>query len=409
MQCGLLGRKLGHSYSPQIHKELADYEYILKELEPEKLGDFLQKNEFQGLNVTIPYKKDVIPYCCELSPCAKKVGAVNTIIRRKDGTLIGHNTDYFGFSSMVKRSGLQVSGKKVLVLGSGGSSVTATVVLQELGADVVVISRTGDNNYTNLHRHADASVIVNTTPVGMFPNVGISPVNLDIFPALEGVLDIIYNPARTQLLLDAEEKGLVTENGLWMLVAQAKESAEWFTGCQIDDDLIPRIHHKLRQQMENIVLIGMPGSGKSTIGELLANAISKEFVDADKCIVEKAGISIPEIFQRFGEAYFRDLETEVLSDLGKRSGLVIATGGGCVTKNRNYTHLHQNSIIIWLQRELCALATDGRPLSQSGKLEEMYRFRHPLYQAFADVIVQNSSNPDDVVANIISQLQMEVK
>lgn len=409
MQCGLLGRKLGHSYSPQIHSELADYEYVLREIEPDNLEEFLQNGDFHGLNVTIPYKKDVIPYCTELSPCAQKVGAVNTIVRRKDGTLVGHNTDYFGFRSMVDRSGLRVVGRKVLVLGSGGSSVTATTVLKEMGANVVIISRTGGNNYANLNRHADASVIVNTTPVGMFPNVGISPVNLDIFPNLEGVLDIIYNPARTQLLLDAERRGLVAENGLWMLVAQAKESAEWFAGRKISDDRIPYIHTKLRRQMENIVLIGMPGSGKSTIGKNLAGAIGKNFVDADECITEKAGISIPEIFQRFGEEYFRSLETEVLSDLGKCSGLVIATGGGCVTKERNYPLLHQNGTIIWLQRNIDILPTEGRPLSVNGKLEGMYRIRRPLYHSFADAVAENDGHPNDVVSSIILQLGAEVK
>ena len=222
MKCGLLGRKLGHSYSPQIHALLGNYSYQLFEKEPEEIGDFLKNGDFTGLNVTIPYKKEVIPFLDELSPAAARLGAVNTIVRR-DGKLIGHNTDYFGFRRLVQESGLQVAGKKVLVLGSGGASSTAVAVLQELGAKVTVISRSGENNYENLDRHADAAVIANTTPVGMYPNTGKSALSLDGFPRLEGVLDAVYNPARTQILLDAERRGLAAVNGLWMMVAQAKE------------------------------------------------------------------------------------------------------------------------------------------------------------------------------------------
>ena len=258
MRCGLLGKKLGHSYSPQIHSYLADYVYDLFEKQPEELKSFLENGDFTALNVTIPYKKEVIPYSNELSNRAQDLGAVNTLVRRKDGTLIGHNTDYFGFESMLKRSGLCVKGKKVLVLGSGGASATVVAVLKKHKANVIVISRSGSDNYDNIQIHGDASVIVNTTPVGMYPNVGVSPVNLDLFPGLEGVLDVVYNPARTQLLLDAERKGLITDNGLWMLVAQAKESAEWFCGDKISDYKIPEIHGILQSQMQNIVLIGMP-------------------------------------------------------------------------------------------------------------------------------------------------------
>ena len=408
MHCGLLGRKLGHSYSPQIHSHLSDYSYTLYEKEPEELEHFLLNGTFTGLNVTIPYKKDVIPYCAELSDCAKKLGAVNTIVRHPDGRLIGHNTDYFGFLSMVKRSGLNVDGKKILVLGSGGASVTAVAVLEELGAEVIVVSRSGADNYTNLDRHADATVIVNATPVGMYPDTGTSPVILDMFPKLEGVLDLIYNPARTALLQHAEKRGLVAENGLWMLVAQAKESTEWFTGRAISNDVIPMIHKQLRLQMENLVLIGMPGSGKSTIGMLLADRLGKTFVDADAEIVKAAGISIPDIFATSGEEGFRKLETAILTRLGKRSGLVIATGGGCITKEENYPLLHQNGTIIWLQRDLDKLPTSGRPLSQAGNLGPMYTVRSPLYAAFSDVIVDNNTAANETTNRIISLLNTEV-
>lgn len=404
MQCGLLGKTLSHSFSPKIHAHLGDYPYDLYEVIPEDLEDFLKNASFTGINVTIPYKKSVIPYCQELSPIAKLLGAVNTIVRRDDGSLIGHNTDYFGFRSMVQRSGLQVTGKKVLVLGSGGASVTVVTVLKEQGANTVVISRNGENNYQNLHKHTDAAVIVNTTPVGMYPNVGISPVDLDAFPKLEGVLDIIYNPHRTELLLQAEKRGLVADNGLWMLVAQAKESAQWFTGKKISDHVIAQIDTLLHAETENIVLIGMPGSGKSTIGKLLAEQTGKKFVDADKSIEEKAGIPIPEIFSTYGENRFRMLETEVLHELGKESGLVIATGGGCVTIPENYAALHQNGRIFWLQRELEKLPTDGRPLSHRDTLAKMYQVRRPLYQAFADETVSNDGSTEQTIRSILSVL-----
>ena len=404
MKCGLLGQKLGHSYSPQIHGKLADYEYSLYEKQPGELENFLKDGGFTGLNVTIPYKKSVIPYLDELSPTAARLGAVNTIVRKADGSLIGHNTDFFGFKSMVERSGLSPSGKKALVLGSGGASNTAVAVLKELGAQTIVISRSGENNYTNLQLHADAAIIVNATPVGMYPNVGVSPVNLNLFSKLEGVLDIVYNPARTQLLLDAEQRGLVTMNGLWMLVAQAKESAEWFSGRSIPDDRITTIHRELKTQMENIILIGMPGSGKSTVGQLLAQNLSRRFVDADKAIEKAAAMSIPDIFAQQGEDGFRALETQVLSELGKQSGLIIATGGGCVTQEENYHLLHQNGTIFCLNRELSALPTDGRPLSQAGKLEEMYRIRKPLYDRFADHHIRNK-DLNVTVAEILSILE----
>ena len=404
MKCGLLGRKLGHSYSPQIHSQLAEYSYVLFEKEPEELAAFLKTGDFTGINVTIPYKKDVIPYLDELSPVAEKMGAVNTIVRR-DGKLIGHNTDYFGFKSMVQVSGLAVSGKKVLVLGTGGASNTAVAVLKELDAQVVTISRSGENNYGNLHLHGDAAVIVNCTPVGMYPNVGTSPIDLARFPVLEGVLDVIYNPARTQLLLDAEAKGLVTMNGLWMLVAQAKESAEWFAGHPISDDRIAPIHSALRQQMENILLVGMPGCGKSTVGRALAKQLGKRFVDADDVIVEKAGMPIPEIFARDGEPGFRAVETAVLAELGKQSGQVLATGGGCVIQTRNYPLLHQNGTIFWLQRDIAKLPTDGRPLSQSNKLADMYAVRKPMYESFADHAIDNDSDLAHTIARIMEVLK----
>ncbi len=400
MHCGLLGKKLEHSYSPQIHSYLADYSYALYEKSPDELADFIRRADFSGLNVTIPYKKEVIPFCNQLSDRAKQLGSVNTIVRNADGSLIGHNTDYFGFLSMVNRSGLSVTGKKVLVLGSGGASVTAVAVLQELGANVVVISRSGPENYENISKHTDTAVIVNTTPVGMYPKNGDTPVDLELFPQLEGVLDLIYNPARTKLLLDAKERGLVAENGLWMLVAQAKESAQWFTDIKIPDSVIETIYRKMHSQMENIILIGMPGSGKSTVGALLAEKMGKTFVDADAVIVKKAGKSIPEIFATSTEEGFRQIETSVLRELGKKSGLVIATGGGCVTREENYPLLRQNGRIIWIHRDITSLPTDGRPLSQGADLTNMFRIRKPMYERFADITVDNNGTIEDTVRKL---------
>ena len=404
MQCGLLGEKLKHSYSPQIHSYLGNYTYELFEKAPDELGSFLKNGQFTGLNVTIPYKKSVLPFCDELSDCAQKLGAVNTIIRRPDGTLIGHNTDYFGFYSMLNRSGLSVVGKKVLVLGSGGASATVVAVLKECGASVIVISRTGENNYFNLSRHVDASVIVNTTPVGMYPNTDASPVELNMFPNLEGVLDVIYNPARTKLLQDAQRQGLITQNGLWMLVAQAKESAEWFIGKEIEENVIAKIHGILRKQMENIVFVGMPGCGKSTIGKLIAQQLEKRFVDTDEEIVKLTGMSIPEIFKQFGESQFRQYETTVLKELGKQSGLVIATGGGCVTRAENHASLHQNGNIIWIQRDIAVLPVDGRPLSQQNKLHDLYQIRKPMYEVFSDHVVMNNGELQDTIRSVLSKV-----
>ena len=400
MKCGLLGRKLGHSYSPAIHAQLGDYEYALYEKEPEELPDFLQRGDFTGLNVTIPYKKAVVPYCTELSETAQLLGSVNTLLRRPDGTLYGHNTDYDGFLSLVRQSGVAVSGKKALVLGSGGASVTAQAVLRTLGAQVVVISRSGEDNYENLSRHADAAIVVNTTPVGMYPHNGESPVDLTVLPACRAVYDIVYNPERTALMLQAEALGIPAFGGLHMLVAQAKAASELWQGKPIPHSEISRIEGLLRAGMRNLVLIGMPGCGKSTVAAALGEALGREVCDSDALIEELAGMPIPEIFAQQGEAAFRAYETQAIAQLGKRSGIVLATGGGCVTREENYPLLHQNGTILWLQRDLAALPTDGRPLSQAGKLEAMYEVRRPLYARFADHTISNNGSVEETVAAV---------
>ena len=404
MRYGLLGRKLGHSYSPMIHGMLG-YEYGLFEREPEDVADFLKNGNFDGINVTIPYKKNVLPYLDEIDPLALRLGAVNTIVRR-NVRLKGYNSDYFGFLSMVRRTGIDVSGKKALILGSGGASATAQAVLEDLGAQVVVISRTGENNYENLHLHADGALLVNTTPVGMYPNTGAAPVDVSRFPKLEGVLDVIYNPARTQLLLDSEKLGIPAYNGLWMLVAQAVQSSRWFRDKELPDSLVADIHRKLRDQMENIALIGMAGCGKSTLGRQLARETGKRFVDADTEIEAMAGKTIPEIFAQDGEEEFRRLETQVLSDLGKQSGLVIATGGGCVTREENHPLLHQNGHILWLKRDPEKLPTAGRPLSQKTAPAVLYEQRKPMYAAFADAAVDNEGTMGETLTAILNLLEV---
>ena len=400
MKCGLLGRTLGHSYSPAIHAQLGDYEYALYEKEPEELEDFLLHGDFTGMNVTIPYKKAVVAYCAQLSAKARALGSVNTLLRRADGTLYGDNTDYDGFSSMVRLSGVDVQGKKALVLGSGGASVTVCAVLRSLGAEVVVISRHGEYNYVNLNLQADAAIIANTTPVGMYPHNGVSPLDLKAFPACEVVFDIVYNPERTALMLQAESLGIPAYGGLHMLVGQAKRASEIWQDKTIPDSETTRIEALLRRDTRNIALIGMPGCGKSTVAEALGKALGREVCDSDARIVELAGMSIPEIFATQGEDAFRAYETQAIAELAKRSGIILATGGGCVTRAENYPLLHQNSTIIWLQRDISALPTDGRPLSQTGKLEAMYDLRRPLYEHFADAIIDNNGSVEDTLAAI---------
>ena len=404
-RCGLIGEKLGHSFSPAIHGKLADYEYKLYELSPGQLGPFLEKKEFDGLNVTIPYKKTVIPYCDELTEAAKSIGSVNTIVKRPDGTLLGHNTDYDGIMWLLKNAGAQVKGKKAVVLGTGGASLTVQAALRNLGAaQVVVISRSGEENYENIARHSDAKILINATPVGMYPKTGVSPVDLDVFTALEGVFDVVYNPAKTQLLLEAEKRGIPCANGLGMLVAQAKAACERFTGQPVADEEVYTIKAEMERTTRNVMLIGMPGSGKSTVGAALAESLGRRLVDVDERIVEMAGCSIPEIFAKDGEEGFRQIEHQALCEVSKESGLVIATGGGVVTRPENLDPMRQNSLIVWLLRDTALLPKDGRPLSQTNSLTEMFKVREPLYRAAADCIADNNGSLEDTVKQILEAM-----
>ena len=406
MVYGLLGRTLRHSYSPQIHALLGDYEYRLFEVEPQDLEAFLKKREFGGINVTIPYKKDVLPYLSGISDNAKRIGAVNTIIVKEDGGLYGDNTDYDGFLRLVQKSGFQVKGKKALVLGTGGASLPISAVLSDLGArEVVFISRSGENNYQNLSRHADADLIVNTTPVGMYPNNLKAPLSLSEFPNLSGVLDIVYNPQKTKLILDAERLGIPAYSGLLMLVAQGKRAAELFLGHDIPDSETDRIFKKLSTEMQNIVLVGMPGCGKTTVGKALAKQLNRPFFDADEEILKRTGKSAEAWIEACGEAVFRQKETEVLESLCKQSGTVIATGGGAVTVPENADILRQNSIVFFINRDVSALPVEGRPLSKATALSEMYEVRLPMYRSVCDYEIAADGSVEAVVRRILEDLQ----
>ncbi len=399
----LIGEKLGHSFSPDIHAHLADYSYTLKELSRDELPAFFANRDFDGLNVTIPYKRDVIPLLDCIDAAAKQIGAVNTVVK-KNGRLYGYNTDYYGFSHMLDESGIAVENEKVLVLGSGGASKTAVAVLRDRGARVTVISRSGDDHYGNLDRHKDAAAIVNTTPVGMYPNNGLSPISLSDFPACRGVLDLIYNPEKTALLLEAEAKGIPCQNGLSMLVAQAKYAAELFLGEAIPDNTVKSVTETLARSRRNIVLIGMPGCGKTTVGQLLADRLSRRLLDTDAIVIARKGKNIPSIFKEEGEASFRKYEEMAASVAGRETGAVIATGGGIILRKENIPHLRQNGVIVFLRRELRSLATNGRPLSDPAKLEEMYAHRRPLYEAIADVTLDMSDTPEETADRLIKEL-----
>jgi shikimate dehydrogenase len=404
---GLLGETLRHSFSPQIHARLGAYDYRLYEVRPEDVPVFMERLAFDGLNVTIPYKKTVIPYCAELSDRARRIGSVNTLLKRADGSLYGDNTDYFGFAALLDALGFDPAGQKAVILGSGGSAATVRAVLEDRGAGgIAIVSRTGEYNYQNLHLHRDAALIVNTTPVGMYPDTGVSPVSLQDFSACKAVIDIVYNPAKTRLLLDAEDMGIPCVNGLKMLVAQAKRAAELFTGRTIGDELIDRIADGIMRQALNVVLIGMPSCGKTTVGAKLAQATGREFLDTDVLIEQAAGRPIPDIICSDGEAAFRRLETEALAGAAKQRGKVIATGGGIVTIPENLPLIRQNSVCVFLNRDLDKLIAEGRPLSQKYGVEALYKARLPLYRAFGEFEVDSNQGIDEVAEAVKEALQL---
>ena len=400
---GLLGRTLSHSLSPQIHAHFGSYPYELFCREPEELDEFFADKALKAYNVTIPYKVEAFNRCDELSDTAKKIGSVNTVIRRTDGTLYGDNTDYFGFDYMSKKCGTDYKGKKVLVLGSGGASLTVCTVAKDCGArEIVVVSRSGENNYENISKHYDADIIINTTPVGMYPHNGERLVDLAKFTILECVLDLIYNPSRTQLLLDAEELNIPHANGMTMLVAQALRSAEQFFEKKLGDETIDRVCKEILKEQGNIVLIGMPGCGKSTVGKILAQKLGRELLDTDKKIIKADGRTIPEIFTTEGEPFFRELETKACKDAGKCLGKIIATGGGAVMRKENRDALKQNGTVIYLEKDLSLLSLDGRPLSKDeDAVKKIYEARKDTYEAFADFTVEVSPDAEITAERVI--------
>lgn len=403
MEYGLIGEKLGHSYSQMIHARLADYRYELKEVATERLDAFIEARNFRGLNVTIPYKQAVMKHCAELSPEAMEVGSVNTLIVRPDGSLYGLNTDIDGFIYMLRRGEIDPAGAKAVILGSGGTSLTARAALTRLGArEIVTVSRKGPVDYAALYaEHADAEILVNATPVGMYPKNGASPVELDRLPGVRGVADVIYNPEKTALILAAQAKGIPAVSGLSMLVAQAWEAAELFAGHAIPAGRVEDIVSEIGAQTLNLILVGMPGCGKSTLGQAVAAALQREFVDCDAEIVRRAGKSIPEIFAQDGEGAFRALESGVLADVCRGHGLVISTGGGAVLRAENRDAMRQNGRVCLIRRALALLPRDGRPLSASeDAVARLWEARRAAYESAADFPVENDGTVEAAAEKI---------
>lgn len=400
MKYGLIGEHLTHSYSCDIHAQIADYEYELCELRPEEVGPFLEKRDFCAINVTIPYKQTVMPYLDEISETAQRIGAVNTIVNR-GGVLYGDNTDFAGMRALSENIGLSLAGKKVLILGTGGASKTAQALAKFMGAEeyycVSRFGRDGSITYEKaIAEHADAQVIINATPVGMFPRSAGRPIDISAFPALEGVLDAIYNPLRTNLVLDAQERGLPAAGGLYMLSAQAVHASAVFRGIEVDPKLIDKAYKSVKTAKQNIVLVGMPSSGKTTVGGILAEKTGLELADTDEYIVKEIGMPIADYFAKFGEAEFRKIEKETIAELSGTGGKVIATGGGAVLDKDNIRALKQNGVIVFLDRALNNLvATDDRPLSsERDKLERLYAERYDIYKACAEVHIDANTTPE---------------
>lgn len=402
---GVLGRTLKHSYTPAIYRDLADMDYVRFEREPEQLEEFLRGDEWEGVNVTIPYKRAVMPYLDELAEAAERLGNVNTIVRLADGRLRGDNTDYFGFKFLVESLGIDVAGMTALVLGgSGGAGTTARTVLSDMGVRAITVGRSVEVTYDDLDAYRDAELIVNCTPVGIYPNCPASPLDLERFGNLAAVIDIVYNPARTGIMMQAERLGIATAGGLLMLVAQAAQAVERYTGAHIDDARIVEVTERLSASTQNIALIGMPGSGKTRVGQNLARVLGREHVDADAAFAARTGRSCAEFITTSGEEAFRQEETACLRELGARSGLVISCGGGVVTRPENYELLHENSRIIMLDRPLGELSSAGRPISARDGVQKLADQRMGLYRAWADLIVKSRDCAERTAEAVIAEL-----
>lgn len=397
-QYGCIGKKLTHSFSKEIHGKLADYTYDLIELTEEEIAPFFEKKAFAAINVTIPYKQTVIPYLDSVSAIAKRIGAVNTVVN-KDGKLCGYNTDYYGMKALIERVGIDMEGKKVLILGTGGTSKTARVVAADLGADeILIVSRKKAEHcitYEEAAReHGDAEVIINTTPSGMYPDCESRPIDIGAFPQLAGLIDVVYNPLCTNLVLDAKQRGIPAEGGLYMLVMQAVVAAERFLDTTVEKKIADQVFASIFASKENVVLTGMPGSGKSTVGKLL-NIEGFDFIDTDEEIEKRCGCTIKELIRQKGEGYFRDLETEVIREASAKNCRIISTGGGAILREENVRALKRNGKIYFLNADISRLqATDSRPLSDTReKLEKLYAERMQVYQKTADVIVPDLTEP----------------
>ncbi len=407
MRFGLIGERLGHSYSPEIHSMIGRYPYELLELAPSELPAFLEKREFCGVNVTIPYKQAVIPFLDRLSDTAAAIGAVNTVVNR-GGKLYGYNTDIYGLTALIRKTGVEVAGKKVLITGTGGTSRTAVKAVSLLGAkEFYRVGRNGTDGALTydeaLSEHADAQVIINCTPLGMYPDlIGQTPLDIDRFENLEGVIDAVYNPLRSALVLKAQAKGIKASGGLYMLVMQAVEAVRHFTGEDITPQDCERAYRNVLLSKQNTVLIGMPACGKTTVGKLLAQKTGREFIDTDDLIEQSEGRKISEIFARDGEEYFRNKETEIIKSLINKTGAVIATGGGSVLRRENVDALKANGRLYFLDRPLESLVpTQSRPLSSDREsMERKYRERYPVYTSVADVHLKTGDIAEETVRKI---------
>ncbi len=416
MEYGLIGKTLGHSFSKIVHEAITDYGYELYPLPTEEIfHQFMKERNFKGINVTIPYKQDVIPYCHELDHKAKAIGAVNTIVN-KQGKLYGYNTDFDGFLFQIKKYGIDFEGKVLLILGTGGTFKTVHAVGQDQGAkEILIASRTareGILSYEDLQDpriQEKVEIIVNTSPVGMYPQVQGKPLSLSAFPHLTGVVDVVYNPQCSLLVQEAKERGLACCGGLTMLIAQAKYAAEHFTGESVPETATDKVFGQIARRQSNLVLIGMPSCGKSTLGRWCAKAMGRDFVDLDEALVEKAGKTIPEIFQEEGEEAFRQLETELCWEYGKESGLVLSTGGGVVTREENMKALSLNGVFAYVKRPLDQLELGkNRPLSQSKEaISTLYGQRSPLYEQYAQITLDNSDHVN-VVGKQIQEAYYEI-